>query len=407
MPAILRLTLLLFMLTCSIVLLSKVGEQAKHTSVEAYMQFLTAPKAVLREGKQLFQDAKQIPRMVTDPKLARTYYPTERRKTKLRILIELLVWLLRYRDVNSYYYVYGFDRLHGVNMDEYLSYRSFRNIRNQRNLHPRGAAGYNYVCIMRDKFVFSQFVSSLGFPAIKNLAICNKESITWLDQMRTVPLETLLQQQDLYFDGFCKRLAGILGKGAFPLRLTDSQLLINDQPITLDELKARLDGQYLLQERVQQHPKMSSLHPASINTVRLITFNNNGTVAPFAAAIRIGTHGKNVDNWAAGGIVVGIDLATGQLREEGFFKPGYGGRVTKHPDTDVEFFQFEIPHFQEAVKLATQLHKYLYGIHSIGWDIAITETGPIFIEGNDDWEGGIPMVLERSFKQRFLAMYRA
>lgn len=371
------------------------------------MQFLTAPKAVLREGKQLFQDAKQIPRMVTDPKLARTYYPTERRKTKLRILIDLLVWLFRYRDVNSYYYVYGFDRLHGVNMDEYLSYRSFRNIRNQRNLHPRGAAGYNYVCIMRDKFVFSQFVSSLGFPAIKNLAICNKESITWLDQMRTVPLETLLQQQDLYFDGFCKRLAGILGKGAFPLRLTDSQLLINDQPITLDGLKARLDGQYLLQERVQQHPKMSSLHPASINTVRLITFNINGTVTPFAAAIRIGTHGKNVDNWAAGGIVVGIDLATGQLREEGFFKPGYGGRVTKHPDTDVEFFQFEIPHFQEAVKLATQLHKYLYGIHSIGWDIAITETGPIFIEGNDDWEGGIPMVLERNFKQRFLAMYRA
>ena len=28
----------------------------------------------------------------------------------------------------------------------------------------------------------------------------------------------------------------------------------------------------------------------------------------------------------------------------------------------------------------------LKDIHSIGWDIAFTENGPIFIEGNDNWE---------------------
>ena len=31
-------------------------------------------------------------------------------------------------------------------------------------------------------------------------------------------------------------------------------------------------------------------------------------------------------------------------------------------------------------------HSMLKDIHSIGWDIAIGENGPIFIEGNDNWE---------------------
>ncbi len=368
------------------------------------MKYFKVPEAVLRKGKH-FLHVKQIPRMVIDPKLSQSYYPSEQRKSKLRILTDLLLWLFRYRDVNFYYYVYGFDRRFGVNTDEYLPYRTFTRIRNQKNLHPKGDPGYNYVCILRDKFVFSQFVSSLDLPTITNLALCDRCSITWLDHMRTAPLATLLQHKDRQLDGFCKRLAGIAGKGAFALKLSDGKLFINETESTLDELKDRLDGQYLIQERVHQHPHMSSLHPHSVNTIRLITFNNNGRVTPFAAALRIGTHGKNVDNWAAGGIIVGVDLMSGQLREEAFYKPGYGGRVVKHPDTNVEFLGFEIPYFHEAVRLATQLHSFLYGIHSIGWDIAISETGPIIIEGNDDWEGGIPMVLERNFKQRFLTMY--
>ena len=28
----------------------------------------------------------------------------------------------------------------------------------------------------------------------------------------------------------------------------------------------------------------------------------------------------------------------------------------------------------------------LDSIYSVGWDIAITENGPLFIEGNDNWE---------------------
>lgn len=375
--------------------------------LEETIGLFKAPKAILRKGKQLLFGTKEIVGMIADPKLSQSYYPSENRKSKLRILNDLLSWLFRHREVNSYYYVYGFDRRQGVDMDNYLPYRAFRKIRNHKNLHPSDSASYNYLCILRDKFVFSQFVSSLGFPTPRNLAILDRRSITWLDQMRTTPLDELLRDKGLYFDAFCKGLAGINGRGVFPLRLHNSKLSVNGEEITLDQLKDRLNGQCLIQERVQQHGKMRELHPHSVNTIRLVTFNNGGDVQVFSAGLRIGTKGRSLDNWTAGGILVGIDLESGRVREEGFYKPGYGGRVGRHPQTDVPFSGFEIPYFNDALELAKGLHGYLYGIHSVGWDIAITEAGPIIIEGNDDWDGAVPMALEKNFKQRFLHMYRA
>ena len=49
-------------------------------------------------------------------------------------------------------------------------------------------------------------------------------------------------------------------------------------------------------------------------------------------------------------------------------------------------FNIQIPFFKEAVEMAKELHSKLYRIHSVGWDIAITQEGPIFIEGNSRWE---------------------
>jgi hypothetical protein len=168
-----------------------------------------------------------------------------------------------------------------------------------------------------------------------------------------------------------------------------------------------IDGPWLIQERVQQHSTMSALHPHSINTVRVITFNDRGNVRVFSAAQRMGTNGRHVDNWTAGGIMVGVDLENGRLRADGFFKPGYGGRVQHHPQTGVRFSGFEIPYFFDSIRTVTKLHGYLYGIHSIGWDIAISDSGPIIIEGNDEWDASSLMTLEDNFKPRFLEMYRS
>lgn len=368
------------------------------------MNASTMSRHLAKAGRGSVSAARKIWDLATDQQLSRSYYPDEPTKSKPRVLMELLWWLLRSGEINNYYYVYGLDRKTVDRSRDLLPYRRFRRIRNNRNLRI-GQAPYNYVCVLRDKFVFSQFVGSLGLPTPRSLALLDAERVTWLDRNVTVPLRAIIDRSDVTFDGFCKKVGGTQGDGAFPLRIEAGSLYVRYGRISVSDLRKRLDDRYLLQERIRQHEVMSSLHPSSVNTVRLITFATGSTIKLFAAAMRVGTKGKSVDNWAAGGLIVGIDPERGELRGEGFYKPGYGGRVDRHPGSGIPFHGFRIPYFAESVALVSLLHGYLRDIHSIGWDVAITPTGPTIIEGNDDWEGGIPMVLERDFRKRFLAMY--
>jgi hypothetical protein len=258
---------------------------------------------------------------------------------------------------------------------------------------------------LRDKFVFSQFVTSLGFPTPKNLAILDRDTVTWLDRQEQRPIDSLLGDTSLTIDAFCKKMTGMGGSDVYPLQIRQGKLFLQSQAVTLDQFRLKLDSQYLLQERIRQHPALSALHPHSINAIRLVTFNTGGKVQAFWAALKVGTGGCSVDNVACGGVAARIDLASGKLQGAAMYLPGRGGKIDHHPDTKQAFDGFQIPYFQEAVEKAKELHKYLYGIHSIGWDIAITEEGPTFIEGNDDWAGHFAMAFVPQFKQRFLEMY--
>ena len=88
-----------------------------------------------------------------------------------------------------------------------------------------------------------------------------------------------------------------------------------------------------------------------------------------------------------------------------FLKLGYGIFTKEHPDTHIVFKDFEIPYYRDAERMAVELHKRLYRSHSVGWDIAITEDGPMFIEGNGWWEisliqavhGGLKKQIEKHF----------
>lgn len=347
----------------------------------------------------------KINRLINEPKFTQTYYPGVPRKGKLSILIDILTWLAKHKEFNYFYYIYGFDRKNTNAPNEVLAYKKFMQVRDSVNLHPKGA-NFNYAALLRDKFIFGQFLASLKFPTPKNIALLSNGTVTWLDTMITQPIESLPHKTDIHFDGFCKQLTGSMGTGAFPLSMCGGKIFSAEKELSPADIINKTQGQYLWQERLEQHEEMSRLHPTSINTMRLITFNNNGHVYLFSGTLRIGTKQNRVDNWNQGGIAIRIDTSTGTLRKNGFYKPGKGGSIAVHPDSGITFEGFKIPQFNEAVELVKRLHTYFYGIHSVGWDVAITPDGPALVEGNDDWDGSMPMALETDFKNRFLKMYR-
>lgn len=203
---------------------------------------------------------------------------------------------------------------------------------------------------------------------------------------------------------FCKVIDGECGHDVFQLSVRNHTLYFNNKEITPQELQSRLCGaDFLFQQRITQHPELSRINPTSINTIRLTTVRNLKTkeVKVWPSALRVGLNGNYVDNLSQGGLIIGIDLATGKLNRYGFQRPEFGGRREAHPDTGLVFNQFAIPFFKEAVEKALYFHSMLKDIHSIGWDIAITPEGPIFIEGNDNWEITISQAANRGLKKEF------
>ncbi len=361
-----------------------------HAPISAVAEKLSYTRKLFHDLNELVNDSSQ------------TYFPDQQRKSRWSILRDQLLWIFRNKELNRYYYVYGLDRRYDKSSKEYLGYRKFRRMRDTANLHPKGL-NFNYACIMRDKFVFGQFLKSLNIPTPKNIGLLNKQGITWIDGMKQTSYDQIAR---IDVDGFCKKLMGLKGEGAFALRTQNGEIFVGDKKLSVSALREKIQDEYLWQERVTQHHEMARLHPPSINTIRLLTFNNHGNIELFCGAMRIGTKGRPVDNWGAGGIAVGIDIATGTLRDYGKYKPGGGGRVYVHPNTGISLAGFKIPFYKESVKMVCDVHRYLYGIHSIGWDVAITENGPVLLEGNEGWDGSLNMSLEQNFKNRFLAMYK-
>lgn len=344
-----------------------------------------------------------------------SYYPNEPHKSKAEMFWDQLYFILKFGAVEKFYFAYGFDRKSMPRkkcIDEYIINENvFLHKVNYYNDHMKGKPKLvSGRVILADKFYFFLFLRDFGVPTPKIYYYFRDGAVFYgLEKENSIDIKRNGNELFNYdFDGFAKPLGGQLGDGAFPIKVSDSRIFINsDKEVSKEELLQSISKtNYIIQERIVQHSEMNKLCSTSLNTIRFQTIltEDEGIIA-FGAGVRMGREGSYVDNWAKGGIFVGVDMNTGKLLKNGFIKPPFGTVVTQHPDNGLVFEGFEIPCFQEAVNIAKELHSRLYRIHSIGWDVAITENGPVFIEGNSLWEisliqaahGGLKKQIDKYF----------
>ena len=326
----------------------------------------------------------RIPGFLGDPKLARTYFPDEARKSRRRIRLDLALWATRHAELNDYYFAYGLDRI-GADGRQFIGIQEGKDLIKRVNSRAwSGPYVADYRCLCKDKFLFGEYLTALAFPTPKILALYDGSQVSWHDERSFKGLESIAEHDGL--DVFCKHALGAHGQSIFSLKVEKGRLLLDGTETSLDDLRKKMPVPALLQERLAQHPALAQVYPRAINTFRLVTILRDCQAIPFRGFVRFGAKGSRIDNWGAGGPAVAVDLKTGRLRARGIHMPGHGASVTAHPETGVRFEGFEIPFFERAVSLATELHRFFYGLVTIGWDIAITPTGPVFIEGNNGWE---------------------
>ncbi len=321
-------------------------------------------------------------------------------KSKLRIALDLYRHALRHGEIDKFYFAYGKDYLNRRQMREYVPYREFKIKRNLLNL----TRPVNYICLLRDKDIFGRIMTSLGIPITRNIAIIKRYRV--LSEEGELLHEDLEQFVRQNAPVFIKQVNGECGDGVFSVCCCDGALSVNGRPC--DDLSSELNGAatYVVQPALVQHPELSRLYPRAVNTMRIVTVRNpEGEIEIFSTVLRVGAHGSEVDNWAQGGLSLGVK-EDGRLADCGFHKPGYGTTQRSHPDTHVVFSTFRIPFYQESKELCIKAHNAIKGIHSIGWDVAVTEHGPVIIEGNDNWEISIMQVCNGGLREPFDRLFR-
>lgn len=163
-------------------------------------------------------------------------------------------------------------------------------------------------------------------------------------------------------------------------------------------------GQTMIDEFIVQHPDMSALYPDSVNTVRLITFlDKAGVVHLLAAVLRIG-NGAVIDNFASGGMFTmldehGVALYPGVDKNSNVYP--------EHPVTHTPIVGFQVPLYDQVVELAFALARRTPEAPYVGWDLAITPSGPVVIEGNHNSSVFQPKPSASGVRTGLLPVYRA
>lgn len=139
-------------------------------------------------------------------------------------------------------------------------------------------------------------------------------------------------------------------------------------------------GVKFIEEVVKQGTAMAELNPSSVNTIRCFTLKlKDETVIPYCF-LKVGRKNSFVDNGGAGGILVGIDIKTGQLNSDGVDEDGI--RYEYHPDTKVKFYGYQLPKWEEMKSMCVEAAQIIPQVRLTGWDTAYTNQGWIIIEGN-------------------------
>lgn len=311
------------------------------------------------------------------------------------------MWINKYGSINDFYYLYGFDIKGLRNMNEYVDYGVFRTRREElqhKTFNPQ-------VAILRDKFYFSIIAEALNIKSPQTIAIIDKNDVYLFSKKTNISIESFVDHYDV--DAYMKLIDGECACGVYKLETKGGCVFINNGLVSLEKLKSIIsEGKYLVQERIVQHDKMSALFPNATNSVRITSLYDKRTcdIVILPSFLKVGIGDMTVDNWAVGGLIVGIDVSKGKLKEWAYYKPGYGKKVLEHPDTGVVFKDFEIPFFDETIALVKKFHLMLKDVHSIGWDITITPDGPCIIEGNDNWEISALQVTNHGMKKEFVEL---
>ena len=236
---------------------------------------------------------------------------------------------------------------------------------------------------LSDKRRFEALAHAHGVAHFRTLA-------EYRDGGRVVPPPSAADELP-WRDLFSKPANGSAGRGARRWRhLGDGRWDGGDgSPVDAAGVHAALarqslaDGPVLLQPCGRNHPALAPLSDGALCTVRVMTVRlPDAPPEPVGAVIRSPRPGAVVDNFDAGGFASAVELATGRLRRT--IRQDERSRifVCPSPHAGAGDAGLALPDWPACLALAVRAHALVPALPVAGWDVALTDEGPVLTEGN-------------------------
>lgn len=336
----------------------------------------------MRQIRQLLYDQYLAFRYISGK--TKLYYPG-RKKSKFRIFRDLLIWQLNEHEFNSMYYAMGL-HLRGWAQKDYLGRSNFLRIKCKAEKRLRQKAGCDdiqYDVITKDKFYANSIFTANQIPCLENLAMISFNELIYPDGTKK-SIDTLV---DLTFPFFIKNNTLESGEGVLYCKVVNNEIQVNGTQKTVHELWKILNNKkWVLQKKYASHRIIQTINSTALNSTRIYTILNNGHPEFLCGYQGFATGNSSSDSWKHGSVYVGIDPVHGTLKEFGLTSVSdkRDGILRTHPDSTIKFENFKIPYFKDAVELCIRAHSLFYFNFIIGWDVAITDSGPLLIEANEN-----------------------
>lgn len=324
---------------------------------------------------------------LTKLQMLRSIYKDPERKSIPRIMRDLSVLLLHFREIPRHYFTKYMFKTDVFNIRDYMPGKLTVGIVpffNDKRLKE----------VLDNKLYFDLFFRQFDIN-LPRIVLYNHNRLfisgnsTW--EINNIEgfcdlLDEIFRQRVTADSLFIKKTySGSKGEGVF--KLFRDQVSA-DSPVLNEIYRTVIKSEFIFQETIEQHPQLNRISSSSLNTIRIDTFiENTGNVSVISAYLRMSIRESLVDNVSSGGCMVGINLEKGTLKEVGYsiFKYHGSGTYSRHPVSGISFEGFPIPCIREVIELVSRTAALMPGLRLVGWDVAIGKTGPVLIEGNSDY----------------------
>ncbi len=247
--------------------------------------------------------------------------------------------------------------------------------------------------LVDDKAVFAARASSEGLAIPRTLALVTPP-LAFDAQGRPLQAEddwTRWFRDTLPSAFVVKPARGMGGQRIDFFEKRGGEVWLGSRRLTPDQLRGRLCeeapyGPAIVQERIRNHSSLVKLSGTdALQCTRMVTvIARSGAIELLVAFQKLIVGPHQFDNVAGSwtrNIVAAIEPGSGTLGAAW----SDGAPCAFHPQTAMAIREFSLPHWTRARALVERAALLARPLRAIGWDVALTEDGPLLIEGNSEW----------------------